>query len=362
MTNNHFTVSIERMTFGPDAVSHLPDGRVALVRGGVPGDESRIAVTVEHARYVEAEIIELTRASADRREARCQHARSGECGGCPWQHMDETAQQREKQLIVAREIGRLSATAEVRPLTAPAPAFGYRRRARLGHKGEMLGYRRRGMRRIFDLQECPILDPRIEAELGAVRAAVRDWPSGNVDLMVDSDGEVVVGGPAASFVQASDQVEAALVSLVLAAIPKSDARVCELFSGSGAFTLPLAARGHQVTAYESDPRAVQSLKSKSPAVRVNRKDLLKPGLTLAPADAVLLDPPRKGAMPCMDAIISTGARTVCYVSCDIMTLCRDLRVLLAGGYQLDWVQPMDAFPQTHHIECVATLSLTEPPE
>jgi tRNA/tmRNA/rRNA uracil-C5-methylase (TrmA/RlmC/RlmD family) len=84
-------------------------------------------------------------------------------------------------------------------------------------------------------------------------------------------------------------------------------------------------------------------------------------LGLADATLAVLDPPRTGAArPVIDALVSApggqALRRIAYVSCDPATLARDLKLLTAGGWALDDLRAFDAFPMTHHVECLATLT------
>lgn len=351
---------LNSMGYGPDAVGRLDDGRVVFVRGGAPGDVVDIEVTNSHSRHLEARIVSLVEASDHRREPACEHHRSEECGGCPWQHLSDDCQQAEKQAIVVREVGRIAKQITVRPMLVPGPPLGYRRRTRLGHNGDRLGYRYRGQQRIFDIRMCPVLQPELEAELDTIRDAVKEWRSGNVDVMVDESGDVIVGGPANAFAQPNRHAEKALIDLVLEAVPIQAKTVVELFCGAGTFTVPLLERGHGVSAWEVDKQSLAKLIEKAPDAMVHRADLFKGPHVFGHPDAIVLDPPRKGASACMQSIIDSQPDTVCYVSCDVMTLCRDISVLVSGGYIVEWVQPVDAFPQTHHIECVARLTKETP--
>ncbi|HKP45691.1 MAG TPA: RsmD family RNA methyltransferase, partial [Pyrinomonadaceae bacterium] len=145
-------------------------------------------------------------------------------------------------------------------------------------------------------------------------------------------------------------------------------KAIDLYAGVGLFTLPLARNFDQVTAVESNTRAVDYAQRNLDAADLNNVELvnmsvgewLKHWLGFERPDFMLLDPPRTGAEPgVMQGVMSVAPQKICYVSCDPATLARDLKVLLDGGYTIDSVVAFDMFPQTHHVETVVRLTHTE---
>ena len=183
----------------------------------------------------------------------------------------------------------------------------------------------------------------------------------------------VVGGVSyllspTAFFQTNVEAAETLLTLVLEELrDRSGLRVLDLYSGSGLFTLPLAARGHRVTAIEENAQAIKDAESN---LRLNRlrpenvrllaarvEDAL-PRATKDPVDAVILDPPRQGCAPDVLAGIFRGAQppTAIYVSCNPETLAAEMPSILDSGYTVRRVQPIDMFPHTTHIETVVTFS------
>jgi 23S rRNA (uracil1939-C5)-methyltransferase len=203
---------------------------------------------------------------------------------------------------------------------------------------------------------------------GLARVSWRADASGYAELVVrHASTEVVFGGvsveiPAGAFIQASQTAEAALVGEVLAATAKAK-RVADLFAGCGAFTFPLA--GHaQVHAVESNATAVAAVAAAASgragmSVTAEVRDLERRPLMdneLAKYDAVVLDPPRRGARPQAEVLAKSTVRTVAYVSCDIGTFARDARLLVNGGYVLQKVVPVDQFLWSAHVELVGVFT------
>ncbi len=159
----------------------------------------------------------------------------------------------------------------------------------------------------------------------------------------------------------------ALSEAVIAALmPEPGDSVLDLYCGAGLFAGAVAPRvgpDGAVTGIESDPGAVRSARqnlSDLPWVTVRRADVAQAVTDegLPPARLVIADPPRAGLAREVVAYLAgdSPAERFAYVSCDPATLARDLALLAVGGWRLAGLRAFDAFPMTHHVECVATLT------
>jgi 23S rRNA (uracil1939-C5)-methyltransferase len=167
-----------------------------------------------------------------------------------------------------------------------------------------------------------------------------------------------------AFFQTNPTAAAALVDIVLDAIDPRAGHVLDLYAGSGLFTLPLAARGHRVTAVEENRRAVADAAKNLEVNRIDpravrliggRAEQVLRDLARQRVDAVVLDPPRQGCAPeVIDAVFGRLAPSrVVYVSCGPESLANELPAIVAAGYRVTAVRPVDMFPHTPHIEAVA---------
>ena len=178
----------------------------------------------------------------------------------------------------------------------------------------------------------------------------------------------------AAFFQVNTEMAEQLVELVEKYLaPRASDTLLDAYGGVGIFGLLLAPRVARVIEIEENPRALddargnaadllfdsapspaaQALRSERVEFHAGRVEFILPRL-VAPVDIVVADPPRAGIEPrALDALIVKKPRAIAYVSCDPATLARDARRLVDGGYRLAEVQPVDMFPQTYHIECVA---------
>ncbi|MCC7361161.1 MAG: class I SAM-dependent RNA methyltransferase [Anaerolineales bacterium] len=338
------------------------------------------------------------------------------CGGCQLQHLDYAAQLAFKQQLVREQLQRIGGFAEgsvdVRP-TRPAPdPYHYRNHSQFALTPEgQLGLMAANSHRVLPIRECHQLEPalgalypriavdaqalpeferlglragaggealivfegapeapEIELDLPISVAALREDGSaltlaGHNHLVMEVRGRALRVSPG-SFFQVNTAQAGALVELVLEGLGPAlgpRAAVLDLYCGVGLFSAFLAPRVGRLVGVEAYPPAVADA-----AANLDEFDHVElyeapvedalPALA-GPFAAAVLDPPRAGCAPAaLEALLATQVARIVYVSCDTATLARDLKRLVAGGYRLEWAQPVDMFPQTHHVETVVLLT------
>lgn len=399
-------VEIESLGAQGDGVA---EGGALFVPYTLPGERVRV---VRHGDRARADKI-LT-ASSERIEPVCPHF--GTCGGCALQHATQRFTALWKHdLIVTTLAMRGISDVVVRPTFTSAP--GNRRRitvaGRRTRKGMQIGFHARGANDIVPIESCPVAEPRLIAALprleelvglaasrkgearltltltnGGIDVAVTEakqlsgpaqallagvaaragiarlgWNGEEVATMKTPEvtmGRARVVPPPGGFLQPTRDGEAALVAAVGEAVAGAG-RIADLFCGSGTFTLPLAEQA-EIQAFDGVAEALTSLDAAWRAtpglklVRCERRDLAHRPLLpaeLKGIEAVVIDPPRAGARTQADQLARSQVPRIAAVSCNPATFARDARILIDGGYRLDWVQPIDQFRWSPHLELVA---------
>ncbi len=206
----------------------------------------------------------------------------------------------------------------------------------------------------------------VNPKKASVAVGVEEHLLGGRDHIRESVGGLTFQVSASSFFQTNTRQAERLFELVIDSAGLTGTEtVYDLYSGTGAISLLLARRARWVYGVEVAQAAVDDAGVNAAAngitnctfvcgeVRFVLPSLIAKGVT---AEVVVADPPRAGFHPkALHALITLGARRIVYVSCNPTTLARDLGELVRGGYRLEWVQPVDMFPHTPHIEAVARL-------
>ena len=409
MTQDEFELELTAMAHGGSALGRH-DNRTIFVPYAIPGERITARLTQDKGRFAFAEGVMLLDASEARVIPRCPHFGPGRCGGCQWQHIDYPAQLQFKQQIVIDQLARLGGMPDVpvHPTIASPEAWQYRSHItfHLTDDGR-LGFVATDDQHILPIEECHIIRPELldlfysldlegVADLTRVRLQVGSDGSDQMTILSTNDDvppEVESDMPgsvnflskdnvpinlfgnthvhytikgrefrctAGGFFQVNLAQAETLVEQVLTQLDlQGGESVLDLYSGVGLFTAFLAERTSLVTSVESYPPAVTDADEN--LAEFDNVNLIEGTVEDVMADldgpyhAVVLDPPRAGMEPqALDALAALGPAKIVYVSCDPATFARDAKRLAGKGYQLLVVQPVDMFPQTWHIELVAS--------
>ncbi|TCK08849.1 23S rRNA (uracil(1939)-C(5))-methyltransferase RlmD [Marinobacterium mangrovicola] len=172
---DHFEADIDNLSLEGRGIARI-NGKTCFITGALPGERVNAQITARHKRYDEAVVEEILVASGERRQPPCEYY--GRCGGCQLQHLEPKLQLEYKQNQLLDQLKRFS---DIEPQQVEAALtseeFGYRRTARIGINqradGELLiGFRRQASNKLLDIDQCPVLDSRINALLAALRNAL----------------------------------------------------------------------------------------------------------------------------------------------------------------------------------------------
>jgi tRNA/tmRNA/rRNA uracil-C5-methylase (TrmA/RlmC/RlmD family) len=382
-TDRILELDVERIAHGGHCVARH-EGRVVFVRHALPGERVRAVVDEDGGgSFCRADTVAVLVASPDRVPAPCVWARAGGCGGCDLQHVEPSAQRELKARVLAEQLHRLAGierTVTVEEL--PGGPLGWRHRVRLAvDELGAPGLRAHRSHDVLPIADCPLAPPGV---LGPVLERRFD-PGSEVEVAVDAAGTPHVidgggdgaGGPIVVRAAGREwelspgvfwQVHPALPDVLAGVVADwagapPDGVAWDLYGGVGLFAAVLAEQvgpGGLVTVVESSRQAVadgRAALADLPQVRwrTGRVERLLGALGARP-DVVVADPPRRGlGRELVDALCAHAPDRVVHVACDPAALARDLALFAARGYRLDGLRAFDAFPMTHHMECVALL-------
>lgn len=410
------TVTVDSLGAQGDGIVHGEDGPL-FVGFALPGETVAIARVKNQGTIMSITVPSPDRVEPACRHFG-PDGKGGTCGGCTLQHLAAPAYRDYKRSLVVAALKSKGIDVPVGDLVEAQPGERRRVvfAARRTEKDLLIGFNQAESHHIVAIEECPIASPGILASLEALkriglaaalgsdpfRIGVLETLSG-LDVAIDGlksvgdkqrraitdtmvglrgvarvslNGEIVLeprrplvdfGGvsvspPPGAFAQATLPAEEAMARLTVEHIGKAK-RIADLFAGTGTFSLRLARIG-QVHAVESEDKAVKALDQAArntqglKAVTVEKRDLFRrPLMTqeLKVYDAVVFDPPRAGAEAQCRELVRSTVKKIVAISCNPLTLARDLSILIEGGYRITSVTPIDQFLWTSHVEVVATL-------
>lgn len=385
-------------------------GRVVFARGGLPGEQVRVQLTERRDAYARGTVTAVLAPSPERAPLRLPNA-----DHMPWQHIAYQAQLRFKRQILADQLAKFGGLSDV-PVADTLPVsepWHYRNAARLHAQHGQIGYHAADSRALQPITADPLLLPLLNEALAALQEVLRPddgltqvvmrasethgyvvaalhgsgdlrplaqrWrtacsalagvvlprpPAIGADHSIEEIEEISFRLQPGTFFQVNRAAARTLLRLIREGLGKyASGHLLDLYCGAGAFTLPLARHAAAVVGVEEHPAALADAEASAAANDVRNVHFITgpvervlAGLD-GPFATAVLDPPRRGCHPAaLEALLRHAPTRIVYVSCHPATLARDLKALVAGGYRVASVQPVDLFPQTAHIESVTVLT------
>lgn len=359
---------------GGDAIARDDDGKVTFVTGALPGERVRVEITDRRHDFNRAVALEILDPAPGRIAPPCPHVARG-CGGCSWQHVDQTTQRDLKVQIVREALQRIGGIAG--PAVDPGPElapFGFRTTVRLARG---IGFRHARSHEVVDVDSCLVAHPLVTELLGvdygrAKEVTIRCGARTGDRLVLTDPPRIRLQLPAGvhvgprsfifeevaghrfrisarSFFQTRADGADALVDAVRAASADApDGRMVDAYGGVGLFS---AALGRPSTIVELSASSVLDARHNVPGAKVVQADVAR--WRPSPAALVVADPPRTGlGKDAVDVLARAEASHLVLVSCDPAALARDAKLLAAHGYDHDGTTLVDLFPHTPHVEAV----------
>jgi tRNA/tmRNA/rRNA uracil-C5-methylase (TrmA/RlmC/RlmD family) len=364
-------LTIQDVAFGGKGVAR-DAGKAVFVPFTIDGERVSARVVREKKQFAEAELIEVLEPSPERVEAGCPYF--GRCGGCSYQHISYSHQLELKARQVEQAMRRIAKMSEppMRPIVPSPSPYAYRNRITVHAQDNVVGFYRRDVHELMDIEQCPIAMPEVNKALTELRATrPRD---GHYSLRAHSGPRV--------FAQTNDAVADAISDFIALILADERGFLIDAFCGAGFFTKRLAATFERVIGIDWDRFAIDAARkdarpnetyiagdvaielaktSRSGAFPVadpqnwrseDRRSLM--------SYALIVDPPATGLSAEMRrTVLDSPPRTMIYVSCNPPTLARDLAELQTR-FEIISITPFDMFPQTAEIEAVAYLKFLAP--
>lgn len=370
------------------------NGWVVMVPFALPGEKIIARIYRNFKNYSEGDLIEVLRPSKDRVTPKC--SLFGTCGGCQYQNFsyDKQLEWKRKQVEeIFLKIGKVKISAN-QPIASPK-LYHYRskitphfQKVKDFQKGTPIGFLKQGTRStIIDVPHCPIATKNINEALKSVREAIlngeKKYKKGGTLLLRETQEGVITDNKAVvtesvgaydfkffagEFFQNNPYILPLMVEHV---IQEAKAEGIEFlidgYCGVGVFALSGSSLFKEVTGVEINENAITWARTNATLNKVQNcqfivgaAEAIFKGIAYdTEKTSIILDPPRKGCdLNFIEQLISYAPKRIVYVSCEPSTQARDIHYLLEKGYQITNIQPFDLFPQTRHIENVATLEIS----
>ena len=372
-------VTINSIAQGGEGVSHLINGKTVFVDGALVDEVVSIEIYKETKSYAKAKIVEIIKPSDKRVEPFCSHY--FECGGCNLQHLKYEEQVKAKEFLVLSHLKRIAKidldSITILP-TEKSKDKGYRNRVRfhVSMADKKIGFLKKNSNELCEIEKCPLLVDSINEAMmnGDILKAARvnmfsnnsqgkyiqvpvfagdnqiSYSKERVSITINKHKYSV---SAKVFFQSNPLLLSKLIDYVVSKIDSDS--VMDLYSGVGTFSAFLP-KGTIAVEKQRDCLALSKINAPD-AISFTGEVENWGKKNKESVDIVVVDPPRTGLYESVPKLLKKfNAKKIIYVSCNPVTLARDVKALEDLGYKTQEIKVFDFYPHTHHVESVVILN------
>ncbi len=386
-------VKCEKLDHFGRGLSHIL-GKIIFVPNLLPNEEALVKIVLDKKKYMVGEIIKLVKKSDDRIVPKCSYENCG-CAIKCLNYPKTLEFKKDKVTEILKRYGNLENV--IKEIVPSDNIYGYRNKITLKVKGGKIGYFKNGTNELIEIKRCEISSEKSNKIIEVLKKCdlskvceviIKDF--GEVMIIIKGDMDIEVLKPLTtsiymndrlvygneniiaqlgdfkfyvskdSFFQVNTEVALKLYNKVLEYLDNSSGKsILDLYSGTGTISLFLSKHFNEVTAIEINEEAVRCAflnkeLNKISNVKFICGDVSKEIHNLS-VDNIVVDPPRSGlTIDGINDILKINPERLIYVSCDSMTLARDLK-MLGENYEVKEVTLFDMFPWTYHVENVCLL-------
>ena len=376
------------------------DNKTVFIHNLLPKETANIKIVKKNSKYMEAVVVDIVSRTITRVDAPCPYYDN--CGGCHIMHMDDDEKKEFKYLKIKDVLKKFAFyNGEVKPLVT-GENYKYRNKITLHVNKDRIGLYQSYSNNIVEIDECMLLDPSMNKYIpilrdyfkqvrGDVTEVIIRKTNDNIIINFDNDidisklniddasiyvkGSLVKGKDnnlieingykfkvsPYSFFQVNNEIASKIYDKVRELVKKyKPDTLLDLYCGTGTMGIINSKYANKVIGIDNNESCIKDANSNKELNEVDNVEFICGNTedeldSISNADMVIVDPPRAGLLrKAVDDLMKIEPKEIVYVSCDPITLARDIS-LLNPKYKLEYVEPYDMFPNTYHVECVCVL-------
>lgn len=361
-------VKIEKLDNFGRGIAHI-NNKICFIENALPNEIVEVEITKEKAKYQEAKVINYIEKTKDRIEVDCPYY--DKCGGCNLRHLSyekENEYKENKVKEVLKHIGRLDI--KVNNIIY-SDEYNYRNKVTLHNSDNKIGYYEKNTRNIIKIDNCYLLDNKINESIKNINTKDKEiiirTSNDDSDIIINEDKTIItnIGNKKYylsknSFFQINKFLTKDLYDLVRKSINKKYNKCLDLYCGIGSIGIYISDLVSNIIGVDYNESNIEDANKNKDLNKITNIEFICDKVencidSFNDIDLIIVDPPRSGLDNKTKKYIEIiNPETIIYVSCDPVTLARDINDL-NSNYKVKEITPVNMFPRTYHCETITVL-------